>query len=99
MGKLYFIGQEIKDFTRTFHIKQDGIAINFSVQDVDSKPIKRYNQELFYYWYKAPTLARASCSCRSYSKQRLYGSNKTHFEHDLIYFYETLMLIQQVIQS
>lgn len=47
-------GQKItKDIYLKHAIRQDGLAVNFTVLDTDKKGVRRFSKDKFYYWYKS----------------------------------------------
>lgn len=50
--------QKIDELSTTFHLKQDGKSLNFTILDSDKKPPKKYCNEKFYYWYKAQNVIK-----------------------------------------
>lgn len=45
--------QKIEDISLKHSMKQDGLALQFTVLDPDKKGIRRYDTHKTYYWYKA----------------------------------------------
>jgi hypothetical protein len=50
--------QKIDELSTTFHLKQDGKSMNFTILDSDKKPPKKYCNEKYYYWYKAQNVIK-----------------------------------------
>lgn len=45
--------QKIEDYSLKHSMKQDGLALTFTVLDPDEKGIKHYDNQKTYYWYKS----------------------------------------------
>jgi antitoxin component YwqK of YwqJK toxin-antitoxin module len=56
IGSLHCSAQKIEDYSLKHSMKQNGLAMTFTVLDSDEKGIKHYDTHKTYYWYKSQTV-------------------------------------------
>lgn len=56
IGSFYCSAQKIEDYSLKHSMKQNGLAMTFTVLDSDKKGVKRYDAQKTYYWYKSQTV-------------------------------------------
>jgi antitoxin component YwqK of YwqJK toxin-antitoxin module len=50
---LFALSQKLEDYSLKHNLKQDGLAMQFTVLDSDQKGIRKYDPLKTYYWYKS----------------------------------------------